>query len=90
MIYAIKYMDIYCLVNQHYIIIKSIWIKVSLVPYPNPQKVGKLQKKFGFFSKFFVGHFPRIAPQHKEYLYEKDFADHSFYLYAYAFAFRVR
>lgn len=90
MIYAIKYMDIYYLVNQHYIIIKSIWIKVSLVPYPNPKKVGKLQKKFEFFSSFFGELSLRHCPQHKEYLYEKDFADHSFYLYACTFAFRMR
>lgn len=40
------------LIYQHYIIIKSIWVKVSRVPYPNPQKVGKIQKSLDFFQNF--------------------------------------
>lgn len=43
---------------------------MSRVPYPNPQKVGKIQKSLDFF-KIFVVHFLRIASQNKESLYEK-------------------
>ena len=59
-------------------------------PLPKPPKGRENSKKFGFFSKFFVVHFLRIASQNKESLYEKNFADNRFYLYACAFAFRVR
>lgn len=59
-------------------------------PLPKPPKGRENSKKFGFFQIFFGGHSLRIAPQNKEYLYEKNFAYHSFCLYACAVAFRVR
>ena len=60
-------------------------------PLPKPPKGRENSKKVWiFFQIFFGGLTPRIAPQHKEHLYEKNFAYHSFCLYACAFAFRVR
>lgn len=48
-IYTTKYQDIFSKIYRHYIIIKIIWLEVPLVPYPNPQKVGKIQKMLCFF-----------------------------------------